>query len=203
MLVKRSESAEPAVPHFDEKTSVRDLDDADPALRRHAAQALRGVTAVVDDLCRRLAVEPERDVRAALLSNLIGQKSAEVADLLASIFDKGDAALRNEVMEALWSMPEESIDKMPVLLASPDRKQRLLAVNVLSEIPHPHAVELLEQVLLSEPDVNICLGAVDGLTHTDDFRSAGRLAQFAARFPEVDQVQFVVRSLLRSLGEPR
>jgi len=203
MLVKRAASDEPAAPDFDEKTAIRDLDAADPALRRHAAQALRRRADVVDDLCRRLAVEPERDVRGALLSNLIGQKSAHVADLLASIFDQGDAALRNEVMEALWSMPEQSIDKMPVLLASPDRKQRLLAVNVLSEIPHPHAVELLEQVLLREPDVNICLAAVDGLTHSDDFRSAGRLAQFAARFPDVKQAQFVVNALLRGFGDTR
>jgi HEAT repeat protein len=203
MLVKRAASAEPTVPDFDPRTALRDLDAADPALRRHAAQGLRGSAEAVGALCRRLAVEPERDVRAALLSNLIGQKSPEIADLLASIFDSGDAALRNEVMEALWAMPEESIHKMQAMLGSPDRKQRLLAVNVLSEIPHPQAIELLEEVLVRENDVNICLSAIDGLTHTDDFRSAGRLAAFAARFPDVEQAQFVVQSLLRSFGASR
>ena len=202
MLVKRSASAEPAAA-FDPKAALRDLDAPDPALRRHAAQALRQCPDALDDLCRRLAVEAEGDVRGALLSNLIGQKSPGVADRLASIFDRGDAALRNEVMEALWEMPEESIGKMQTMLASPDRKQRLLAVNVLSELPDPRAVELLEQVLVREDDVNICLAAVDGLAHTDDFRSAGRLAAFAARFPDVDQAQFVVQSLLRSFGATR
>ncbi|MCW2315987.1 hypothetical protein M2322_001531 [Rhodoblastus acidophilus] len=203
MLVKRAASAEPAAADFDEPQAIRDLDAADPALRRHAAQTLRGRPDAVDALCRRLAVETERDVRAALLSNLIGQKSTHVADLLTSIFDKGGAALRNEVMEALWAMPAESIEKMQTMLASANAKARLLAVNVLSEIPHSHAVDLLEQVLLKESDVNICLAAVDGLTHSDDFRSVGRLTQFAARFPHVEQAQFVVRSLLRGFGDTR
>jgi HEAT repeat protein len=203
MLVKRSASAQPVVEAFDANTARRELDAADPAVRRRAAQALRECAEAVDDLCRRLAVEPEGDVRAALLSNLIGQKSRHVADRLASIFDKGDAALRNEVMEALWEMPEDSLGKMRDMLASPDPKARLLAVNVLSEIPRPDAVELLEQALASEPDVNICLAAVDGLVHGDNFRIAGRLAQFAARFPDVEQAQFVVQSLLRSFGDPR
>jgi HEAT repeat protein len=202
MLVKRSASAEPAAA-FDPKAGLRDLDAPDPALRRHAAQALRQCPDALDELCRRLAVEPEGDVRAALLSNLIGQKSPGVADRLASLFDKGDAALRNEVMEALWAMPEQSIGTMQAMVASPDGRQRLLAVNVLSEIPDPRAVELLEQVLVREDDVNICLAAVDGLAHGGDFRSAGRLAAFAARFPDVDQAQFVVQSLLRSFGATR
>lgn len=200
MLVKRNAPA-PAQ-DGDRDAKPEDLDAADPALRRRAAQALRRRPEAVEALCRRLAIEPEHDVRGAILSNLIGQKSSEIADRLAALFDASGAALRNEVMEALWAMPEESLGAMARMLEDDDRRSRLLAVNVLSETPDPRAVELLEHVLAHEPDVNICLAAIDGLAHGDNFRSASRLAQFAARFPDVEQAQFVVQALLRSIGAP-
>ena len=202
MLVKRSASAEPAAA-FDPKAALRDLDAPDPALRRHAAQALRQCPDALDELCRRLAVEPEGDVRArapeqsdrAEIAGSRGQAGLDLRQGRRRAAQRGDGGAVGDAGGVhRQDAGHGRLSRRQAAPAGGERPQR---------VPDPRAVELLEQVLVLEDDVNICLAAVDGLAHGGDFRSAGRLAAFAARFPEVDQAQFVVQSLLRSFGATR
>ena len=116
---------------------VADLEDADPAIRRSAARALVHCPDAADALLSRLRREENFAVREVILTSLIRIGASSVASELAELLRTGDAAMCNEIIEAMKQMPGEVAPMVRSLLADSDPDMRIFAVNILESLRHP------------------------------------------------------------------
>lgn len=202
MLVKRSLKGpvEPAVPAPDVASdSVHDLrHGATAAIRRQAAHDLRERADCIPLLCGQLGEEADRSVRAAILNALIRLRSPAVSKGLAQHLRSEDAALRNEVIEALQDMPEEAMPVLRDLLDDEDSDIRIFAVNILAGLAHVKASDLLAQVIRQDAHVNVCMAALDGLLETGDASVVDDVERLGQRF-DAPYVRFAVTAALQRL----
>ena len=107
-------------------------------------------------------------VRSIILTGLIVNKSPAVVAGLLPLLGSEDANLRNGAIEALQQMPDEVAPHVEAMLADPDSDVRILAVNVLSALPHPMVPEWLRRVVTTDPHVNVCAAALDALAEVGE-----------------------------------
>lgn len=167
--------------------------------RRRAAHALRDYADAVPALCRRLGDEPEAAVRAAILNSLIHLRSIAVVRELVAYLRSENAALRNEVIEALQEMPDEALPVLDDLLADNDSDVRIFAVNILSVLPYPRTSRVLERVITSDPHVNVCMAALDGLMEAGDSTMRQAVSELPLRFPDLPFVRFAASMTLKRI----
>ncbi|KNY24204.1 HEAT repeat domain-containing protein [Methylobacterium sp. ARG-1] len=168
--------------------------------RRRAARELGAFPEAGPLLCAHLAREPAASVRAVILTTLIRLKSPAVVEGLLPLLRSEDSALRNAAIEALQEMPMEVEPHVADLLADPDSDVRILAVNMLSLLPHPKAPDWLAEVVAREAHINVCAAAVDGLAEIGNERAIAPLQALAARFPEVPFIRFAAGAAIRRIG---
>jgi len=152
-----------AEPARDLATLLADLSADESSVRRAAARGLTAHPEAAMDLCDRLEVEVSPSVRAAILTTLVHLQSPEVAVRLASHLRSDDASLRNAAIEALQEMPDAIAVHLQDLLADDDSDVRIFAVNILAALRHVRAPQWLAEVIRSDPHINVCAAAVDGL----------------------------------------
>ena len=201
MLVNARKKRESAPEAQDEGASdpARDIvAGATASIRRHAAQNLREKPDCIGLLCARLGEEADDSVRAAILTSLIRMKSFAVAAGLVAYLRSENAALRNEVMEALQDMPGEVEPVLEKLLDDPDTDVRIFVANILSGLSHPRAPKLLARLISRDPHVNVCMAALDGLMEIGDPTMIAVIAELPKRFPE-PFVAFAATAALKRL----
>jgi HEAT repeat protein len=193
-------ATEAAEPDGGSADPARDLaSGASAALRRLAAHDLRDRPDCAGLLCRRLGEEDDASVRAVILTSLIRLKSPEVAAELAPYLRSEDATLRSEVMEALQEMPDEIGPVLDRLLDDEDSDVRIFAANILGCLPHPRAPALLARAVARDPNVNVCMAALDGLMEVGDAGMIAAIAALPSRFPDQPFVQFAAAAALKRL----
>ena len=168
--------------------------------RRRAARDLGAFPEAGPLLCAHLEREPAASVRAVILTTLIRIKSPAVAEGLLPLLRSEDSVLRNAAIEVLQEMPAEVEPHVTGLLADPDSDVRILAVNMLSLLPHPKAPDWLAEVVAREAHVNVCAAAVDGLAEIGNENAIVPLQALAARFPEVPFIRFAAAAAIRRIG---
>jgi HEAT repeat protein len=168
--------------------------------RRSAARALSACPETVSDLCTRLGEESDPSVRSAILTTLIRLRSVDVVRGLVVHLRSDDAALRNEVIEAIQDMPDAALPALEDLLDDDDSDVRIFAVNIIGVLPHRRATEVLARVIAADPHVNVCTAALDGLMETGDEKVLEAVAGLTGRFADRPFVAFAVAMTLKRLG---
>ncbi|MCB4803267.1 HEAT repeat domain-containing protein [Methylobacterium brachiatum] len=191
---------EAEAPHADLAGLKAALAAPEAGERRRAARELGAFPEAGPLLCAHLAREPAASVRAVILTTLIRLKSPAVVEGLLPLLRSEDSALRNAAIEALQEMPMEVEPHVADLLADPDSDVRILAVNMLSLLPHPKAPDWLAEVVAREAHINVCAAAVDGLAEIGNERAIAPLQALAARFPEVPFIRFAAAAAIRRIG---
>jgi HEAT repeat protein len=182
---------------------VAELWDADSGIRRAAVRGLAALPAGVPDpsmaLCDRLDVETSLSVRSVIMSRLILVGTPEVAVRLTDHLHSDDAQLRNAAIEALQEMPRAVAPLLDRLLADEDSDVRIFAVNILSAVCLERAPERLAAVVRTDPHVNVCVAAVDGLVEVGGTEMISDIESLGARFAQNAFVQFAVDTAIRRI----
>jgi HEAT repeat protein len=179
---------------------LKDLQAPQTGVRRAAARDLASHPEAVPALCARLGVEPALSVRCVILTTLIPLQSHVAVEGLLPYLRSEDAGLRNAVIDALQEMPEAVAPFMEDLLDDVDSDVRILAVQVLSALPHASAPHWLVHVIAADPHVNVCAAAVDCLAEVGDMAAIPALAALPARFSEEPFIAFAVATAIRRIG---
>ncbi|MBB5046190.1 HEAT repeat protein [Rhodopseudomonas rhenobacensis] len=193
-LIRRDDNktAAPREPVADAAALTAALGDPDPDRRWRAARSLGSDAGAVPALAAALAAEQLPQVREAIMTALlrIGDAGA-VAALLPSLRAQ-DAALRASAIEALQAMPEATLPFMTALFADADSDVRILATELVRNMPAETATPLLCDLLAHEPHPNVCAAAIDVLAEVGTPAAIPALQACASRFAEVSFLRFVV-----------
>jgi HEAT repeat protein len=175
------------------------LGDPDPAARRWAARDLLQYPETACQLVERLKLEPEASVRQVILTTLsrIGDPAA-VAGLVECLRSE-DAAVRNEVVEAMKQLPDEVAPIMQQLLTDTDPDVRIFTVNILESLRHPGVEAWLIEVIENDPQINVCATAVDLLGEVGTEAARGPLARLKNRFADDPYIQFATGLALKRI----
>jgi HEAT repeat protein len=193
-FVKRGTSAPASSDQQGEKPAshLAGLRSPDAEARWRAARALAGNAAAVPALGVALADETAPRVREAIITSLmrIGDE-ASVKVLLPSLRSE-DAGQRAAAIEALQALPEAISPFMAALLADTDSDVRLLATELVRNMPAPLATRLLSELIEREPHPNVCAAAVDVLAEVGTRDAVPALRSCAERFAGTAFLPFAV-----------
>lgn len=178
---------------------IATLDAADSGERRRAVRALASMGGNEAILIRHLAGETAASVRAAILTTLVEHKSPEIARALTLLLEEEDSSLRSAVIEALQAMPEEFLPCVEDLLAHDDSDVRIFAVNIIASTAHEKAPDWLIGVIETDPHVNVCAAAVDGLTEVGGEDALVSLELLAERFADKPFIVFATETAIRRI----
>jgi len=200
-LVKASGQATLPLPEpaRDLATLLADLAAPEPSARRAAAHDLAAHPEAAMDLCDRLETEANPSVREVLFTALIHLQSSSVAVRLATLLRSDDVPLRNAAIEALQEMPDAIAPHLRDLLADDDNDVRIFAVNILAFLRHARAPEWLAEVVRSDPHINVCAAAVDGLAEVGGLEALADLEDLRRRFDGNAFMEFAVDAAMRRI----
>lgn len=185
----------------DTRTLLAQLESDDASVRRWAARDLADFPGHALDLMMRLKIESEQSVREIILTSLTRLGDPVAMEGMVECLRSEDAALRNDVVEAMKQMPDEVAPIMLKLLADADPDVRIFAVNVLESLCHPEVERWLIDVIAKDPHVNVCATAVDLLGEVGSQAALEPLAQLKARFNDEPYIQFAADLALRRINE--
>jgi hypothetical protein len=182
---------------------LAELWDADSRVRRAAVRDLAALPAGAPDsamaLCDRLDVETGPSVRSVIMTRLIQLGTPEVAARLTGHLHSDDAQLRNAAIEALGEMPGAVAPLLERLLTDDDSDVRIFAVNILASLRHEQAPEWLVLVIRTDPHVNVCVAALDGLVEVGGVEMIPDIESLGARFAENAFMRFAVDTAIRRI----
>lgn len=170
---------------------IRQLDDADPEVRRRAARDLADSAGSTSALGARLTVETDRSVQMVLLSSLRAQPTAGTVEVLLGLLRSEDTALRNDCIDALAAMPDLVGPHIDTLLGDVDSDVRIFTINLLGDLRHVHVNAWLVRVLEHEHHVNVVAAAIEVLAEVGGPAELPALEAVRARFAHDDFIQFV------------
>ncbi len=180
---------------------LQELSDARAQARRWAARDLAAHAQAAPQLLARLRLEQDPSVRQTLLTSLAQIATEEAARGLIDFLRSDDAALRNEVVEAMKNMPEAVAALMPALLADPDADVRIFAINVLESLRHPQVESWLIEVIGRDPSINVCATALDLLGEVGTPGVEPALEALRRRFPDEPYIAFATDVALKRVRE--
>ena len=198
-LVKAREPVEDTAPSRGFDVLIAELWSAEPRVRRAAVRDLADVPGTAIALCDRLDVETSPSVRSAILTRLILIGTPEVAARLTDHLHSDDAQSRNAAIEALQEMPTAVVPLLERLLADEDADVRIFAVNILAVLSHEEAPERLALVVRTDPHINVCTAALDGLVEVGAIEMISDIERLVTRFPESDFIRFAVDTAIRRI----
>ncbi|MDQ5908064.1 MAG: hypothetical protein QG599_155 [Pseudomonadota bacterium] len=170
-----------------------------PEQRRWAALDLAAFSDAADALCDRLEQETQTPVREAILTSLIQIGGNPVVCGLMPLLRSEDAALRNQVIEALQQLPEAVSPYIERMLADDDADYRIFAINVLANLRHPQAPAWLQDVIERDDNINACAAAVDGLAEIGTPEAIPALTALPERFADDPFMQFCTQTAIRRI----
>lgn len=176
-----------------------ELEDAKPSARRWAARDIAGCPNAASALVDRLRREDDVSVREVILTALIRLDDASALGGLVECLRSEDAALRNEVIEAMKLLPGEVAPIMQSLLTDADPDVRIFAVNILESLRHAEVESWLIQVIETESEVNVCATALDLLSEVGTAAAVDPIRRLKLRFAEEPFIQFAADLALQRI----
>ncbi|MHB1206981.1 MAG: HEAT repeat domain-containing protein [Rhodospirillaceae bacterium] len=143
-------------------------------------------------LSQALASEEVPRVRAVILTGLARIASLESADAVLPYLRSDDSKIRADALDALRAMPGAVKPRLKTLLSDQDADVRVLACEIVRQVPGPESETLLCGLLAAETEANVCGAAVEVLTEIGGERSLAPLAQCAARFSDDPFLSFAI-----------
>jgi HEAT repeat protein len=193
-LIKRGNAAAPAgdQPGADPASHIASLRSPDTESRWRAARALAGRADAVPALAGALSVEAVPRVREAIMTALMRIGDEATAKALLPYLRSQDAGERAAAIEALQALPDVISPFMMSLLADGDSDVRLLATELVRNMPAPEATLLLADLIGREHEPNVCAAAIDVLAEIGTAEALPALRICAKRFAGTPFLPFAV-----------
>jgi HEAT repeat protein len=170
---------------------------------RAAAQLPGGVTALGEALRR----ETVPRVREAIFTALARIATPQSVETVLPLLRSHDARIRTEASDALLAMKSAAWPFLSALLRDQDAAVRILACDLVRNMPNDLAVRLFCDLLDSEPEPNVCAAAVDVLAEIGGPEALAALTRCEARFRTTPFVAFSIRTVIDRIrsqsAEPR
>jgi HEAT repeat protein len=202
-FVKRKaiEVAEADEPRQERSSAVltASLDDRDPQTRRQAARDMFHCPAAAEALVSRLKREPDAAVREVILTTLVRLGDPSVAAGMAECLRSEDAALRNEVIEAIGLLSGDVSATLRALLADSSPDVRIFAVNILDSRRQPDVESWLIEVIERDTHLNVCATAVDLLCEVGTEAALAPLLRLKASFVSEPFIQFAANRAIKRI----
>ena len=180
---------------------MAELKDNDPTARRWAARDLAEFSESAEALVEHFKHEADPSVRDAILTTLTRLGDPVAVAGLVECLRSEDAALRNEVIEAMKQLPEEVAPIMGDLLVDLNPDVRIFAVNILESLRHPQVEAWLIGVIEKDAHVNVCAAALDLLGEVGTSASRAALEQLKVRFSDEPYICFAANLALKRIDE--
>lgn len=171
---------------------LADLDSPDIEMRWRAARAIAPEPKFVAPLTAALERETVPRVREAIITALIRIGDQASAQALMPYLRAQDAGLRTAAIDALQAMPNATAPFMASLLCDADSDVRILATELVRNMPVDAATSLLVGLLNRETHPNVCGAAVEVLTELGTPDALPALRACAARFAGTPFLPFAI-----------
>jgi len=201
MPLIRKDDAEPSAPTGDDGDVLAALTNGTNDQRWAAARSAGAVPGGIKALGLALATEADARVREAFFTSLMRARSLEAVDAVLPHLRSDDANLRTGALDALRGMAATAAPRLPVLLNDPDADVRLLACEILRDLPSAEATPLLCRLLEKEDQVNVCAAAAEVLAETGGPEALPALAACAARFQNEPFLIFSIKAASARIGD--
>ena len=188
-LVKRDNPSSTGAP---ERSPVADLESPDIEVRWRAARGIAPEPKFVASLATALERESAPRVREAIITALmrIGDRSS--AQVLLPYLRSQDAGVRTAAIDALQAMPDATAPFMTSLLGDTESDVRILAAELVRNMPAEKATSLLAALLDRESHPNVCGAAIEVLTELGTPAALPSLQACAARFAGTPFLPFAI-----------
>ena len=107
-----------------------------------------------------------------------------------------DAALRSSAIETLQALPDAVSPFINTLLADADPDVRILATELVRNIPADRATRILSDLLEQELQPNVCAAAVDVLAEVGTRDALPALRACAERFRDTPFLPFAIATTI-------
>jgi HEAT repeat protein len=188
----RKPAEESQLPPPDEEAVLRALAHGSENERWAAARAAAELPNSVAALGSAVARETSPRVREAMLTALARIATPQSVEVVLPLLRSDDAEVRTGASDALAAMAKATWPYLAALLRDTDEHVRVLACELLRNLPGEQAVPLLCQVLESEPEANVCAAAVDALAEIGGASALPALTRCAERFRATPFLQFAI-----------
>ncbi|MDQ2642064.1 MAG: HEAT repeat domain-containing protein [Pseudomonadota bacterium] len=158
-----------------------------------AARAASGSATFSRPLADALQAETVPRVREALLTSLVRIGNAESVAAMLPLLRSDDATLRVAALDALRLMVRGSGALLRDLLHDADVDVRVLSCELARELAGATATQLLDELLQSEEDPNVCAAAVEVLAEVGGREALPALEACASRFSDTPFLAFAIR----------
>jgi HEAT repeat protein len=167
-----------------------------------AARMAASLPGGVEAMRAALATESDARVRGAMFTSMARLATPACVDAIVPYLRSDDANLRTGALDALRSMPNAVLPRLPALLNDPDADVRLLTCEIVRGPGTAEATPLLCDVLGRESDVNVCAAAVDVLAEIGGLHAVAALQGCADRFPDEPFLGFAIKMAIQRIGSP-
>jgi HEAT repeat protein len=192
-LVRKPPRRPPAAAGVDTEAVVRALAGGTDDERWAAARAAADLPASVPALRAALAREQSPAVREALFSALVRIASPQSVEAILPFLRSDDAQVRTNACDALLVVKSAAWPYLPALLRDQDPDVRILACNLVREMPQDEAVGLYCERLDAETEENVCAAVVEGLADIGGADALPALTRCAERFRAMPFLAFTIK----------
>jgi len=176
------------------------LRSPDVDIRWSAARTLAHFPEAAGVLGQASLDETDPRVREAMFTSLARIGTAQSVTMLIPHMRADDAERRTGAMDALKAMPQALSGALPALLKDPDADVRLLACDLVRDLPSVEATALMCDVLDSEAEVNVCAAAVDVIADVGSPDALAALRRCADRLAD-PFLDFAIKIACDRIGE--
>ena len=192
-LIKRDTPGTAATPtSHDAGAPLAGLTSSDVDTRWRAARAMAPDSKSVAPLAKALEAEAVPRVREAILTTLMRIGDQASVQALLPYLRSQDAAIRTAAIDALQAMPDATSPFMTALLSDADSDVRILAAELVRNMPVDKATALLGALLDRETHPNVCAAAIEVLTELGTPDALPTLEACAKRFVDTPFLKFAI-----------
>lgn len=193
MPLIRKTPVTPPAPPADPAAMLALLANGTDDERWAAARAAPGLPGGTQALGAAIARERNPRVREAMFTGLARVATAASIELLLPFIGSDDAQLRTGALDALRAMKETVAPYVPRLFADDDADVRLLACEIVLNLPAESAARLLCDLLETELQPNVCAAAIEVLTEVGGSAALPVLARCEERFRATPFLAFSIK----------
>jgi HEAT repeat protein len=199
-LVRKTAPEPDDLPSGTRLDALKALTEGGADQRWMAARALGDMPDAVEALGHALATEADGRVREAIFNSLVSIGGSGGVAAILPYLRSDDASLRTGALDALKAMPLAAAARLAELLGDTDPDIRLLACEVVRELPGAQATPLLCGLLKDEEQVNVCGAAVEALADIGGPEALPALTRCAARFADEPFLLFAINAAAARIG---
>jgi HEAT repeat protein len=177
------------------------LSSTNAETRWSAARALGGHRDAVPSLAAALAAEQVPRVREAIMTALMRIGDESSIKVMLTYLRSQDASLRASAIEALQALPEGITPMLHTLLTDSDSDVRILATELVRNVPVADATRHLCALLETEKHPNVCAAAIELLTEVGTRDAVPALRSCAARFATIPFLTFAATTAIARISD--